>query len=113
MLNIERVFYGENMQIFTNISTTPKGGEINHAVNASFDDSGNLNFTEHDMGEGVAEFWGRDEYEYFFTIPKHEVAKFTIGSLLTSFNLPQKLTVGDLKTMCDEMKIKYSINSWF
>ena len=47
------------MQIFKNISNTPKGGEINHSVNATFDDDGNLNFTEHDMGDGVAEFWGR------------------------------------------------------
>jgi hypothetical protein len=47
------VFYGENMQIFKNISTAPKGGEINHAVNAKFDEDGNLNFTEHDMGEGM------------------------------------------------------------
>ena len=59
------------MQIFKNISNTPKGGEINHSVNANFDEDGNLNFTEHDMGEGVKEFWGRDEYEYFFTIPKN------------------------------------------
>ena len=107
------MFYGENMQIFKNISNTPKGGEINHSVNATFDDDGNLNFTEHDMGEGVKEFWGRDEYEYFFTIPEKEVARFTIGSFLTSFNLAQKVTVGDLKTMCDEMKIKYLVNSWF
>ena len=48
------------MQIFKNISTAPKGGEINHAVNAKFDEDGNLNFTEHDMGEGVKEFWGLD-----------------------------------------------------
>ena len=40
------------MQIFQNISNTPAGGEINHSVNAKFDEDGNLNFTEHDMGEG-------------------------------------------------------------
>ena len=101
------------MQIFKNISTTPKGGKINHSVNAKFDEHGNLNFTEHDMGDGVTEFWGRDEYEYFLMIPEKEVARFTIGSFLTSFNLGQKVTVGDLKTMCDEMKIKYLVNSWF
>lgn len=113
MLNFERVFYGENMQIFKNVSKTPNGGEIDHSVSASFDDDGNLNFDEHDMGEGVKEFWGRDEYEYFFSIPQKEVARFVIGSFLTSFNLDKKVTVGDLKTMCDELKIKYQTNYWF
>jgi len=101
------------MQIYQQISTAPKGGEIDHSVSVSFDDDGNLNFTEHDMGEGVKEFWGRDEYEYFFSVPQKEVAKFIIGSFLTSFNLVTKLTVGDLKTMCDEMKIQYQTNYWF
>ena len=31
------------MQIFKNISNTPAGGEINHSVNATFDEDGNLN----------------------------------------------------------------------
>ena len=85
------------MQIFKNISTTPKGRKINDSVNAGFNEDGDLNFTEHDMSDGVTEFWGRDEYEYCFTISEKEVARFTIGSFLTSFNLDQKVTVGDLK----------------
>ena len=100
------------MKVFDSEFET-RDGKIYHSVHVDWDDKGNLHFMEHDLGEGVKGFWGEDEYEYFFTIPEKEVARFTIGSFLTSFNLGQKVTVGDLKTMCDEMKIKYLVNSWF
>ena len=99
------------MQIFNTIINTPDG-EINHSVDASFDNDGNLHFTEHDMGSGVLGFWGRDEYEYFLTIPQKEMAKFVIGSFTTSFNLPKNISVSDLRNMCDELEIQYSTDYW-
>ena len=35
-------------------------GKINHNVHCDFDNQGNLHFCEHDLGEGVKEFWGTD-----------------------------------------------------
>ena len=36
-----------------------------------------------------------------------------IGSFFTSFNLGHNVTVGDLRAMCDELKIKYNEDQWF
>ena len=52
------------MQVFKCEINNPNG-KINHNVHCDWDDQGNLHFCEHDLGEGVKEFWGTDEYEYF------------------------------------------------
>ena len=99
------------MQIFNTVINTPDG-DINHSVDASFDSDGNLHFTEHDMGDGVSGFWGRDEYEYFLNIPQKEMAKFVMGSFIVSFNASKNISVADLRDMCDELQIKYSTDFW-
>ena len=49
------------MQVFKCEINNPKG-KINHNVHCDWDDQGNLHFCEHDLGDGVKEFWGTDEY---------------------------------------------------
>ena len=68
------------MKIFEcNINAT--NGEIHHNVHADWDDKGNLHFTEHDLGEGVKGFWGRDEYEYFFTVDANDDGTISVWNL--------------------------------
>ena len=93
----------ENMQVFKcNL------GKINHNVHCDFDNQGNLHFCEHDLGEGVEEFWGTDEYEYFMTVHQKHVAKFIICCFWKAFNFEEKFTVEDLRNLCDEFKVEYS-----
>ena len=65
------------MQVFKCEINKPNG-KINHNVHCDWDDQGNLHFCEHDLGEGVKEIWGTDEYEYFMMIHQKDVAKFIL-----------------------------------
>ena len=102
----------KTMKIFEcNINAT--NGEIHHNVHADWDDKGNLHFTEHDLGEGVKGFWGRDEYEYFFTIDANDVPKFILCALWRGFTFEERMSVADLRNLCDTYDIKYQTDSWF
>ena len=61
------------MKVFDSEFKTPDG-KINHSVHVDWDDKGNLHFVEHDLGEGVKGFWGKDEYEYFFMVHQKDVS---------------------------------------
>ena len=71
------------MQVFKCEINNPNG-KINHNVHCDWDDQGNLHFCEHDLGEGVRDFWGTDEYEYFMMIHQKDVAKFILCSFWIS-----------------------------
>ena len=99
------------MQIFKCEYDLPKG-KINHNVYADWDDKGNLHFTEHDLGAGVKAVWGNDEYEYFLMIQQKDVAKFLLYCLWKGFTFEERMTVGDLRKICDDQNIKYETDFW-
>jgi hypothetical protein len=105
-------FMEKNMQIFESTYNTAKG-DINHNVHVDWDDKENLHFTEHDLGEGVKGFWGRDEYEYFFTVDANHVPKFVLCALWRGFTFEERMSVADLRNLCDTYEIKYQTDSWF
>ena len=104
-------FMEKNMQIFTSELDQP-GGKINHYVHADWDDKGNLHFVEQDIGDGVKQFWGTDKYEYFFTVLHTDVMKFIQYCFWKGFTFQEKMTVGILRDMCDELEIKYETDCW-
>ena len=104
-------FMEKNMQVFKCEINNPNG-KINHNVHCDWDDQGNLHFCEHDLGEGVKEFWGTDEYEYFMMIHQKDVAKFVLCSFWKGFTFEERFTVKDLRKLCDEYKIEYSTDFW-
>ena len=87
-------------------------GDIHHQVHADWDSKGNLHFSEIDEGEGVKECWNRDKYEYFFMVEKKDVAKFFLYCLWKGFTFEDRLTVADLKDVCDEVGVKYQTDFW-
>ena len=99
------------MQVFKCEIDNPNG-KINHNVHCDWDDQGNLHFCEHDLGEGVKEFWGTDEYEYFMMIHQKDVAKFVLCSFWKGFTFEERFTVKNLRELCDEYKIEYSTDFW-
>jgi hypothetical protein len=100
-----------NMKIYEyNFETA--NGDIHHQVHVDWDSKGNLHFAEIDEGEGVKEWWNRDKYEYFFMVEQKDVAKFFLYCLWKGFTLEGRLTVADLKDMCDEVDIKYQTDFW-
>ena len=101
----------KKMQVFKCEIKNPNG-KINHNVHCNWDDQGNLHFYEHDLGKGVKEFWGTDEYEYFMMIHQKDVAKFILYSFWKGFTFEERFTVGDLRKLCDEHKIEYSTDFW-
>tara|TARA_A100000164_G_scaffold319217_1_gene300656 strand:+ start:234 stop:548 length:315 start_codon:yes stop_codon:yes gene_type:complete len=102
----------KNMQVFKCEFNFPQG-KVNHNVHVDWDDKGNLHFCEHDLGEGVQEFWGTDEYEYFMMIHQKDVAKFILCSFWKGFTFEERFTVKDLRELCDEYEIEYSTDNWF
>ena len=99
------------MQVFKCEINNPNG-KINHNVHCDWDDQGNLHFCEHDLGDGVKEFWGTDEYEYFMMIHQKDVAKFILCSFWKGFTFEERFTVKDLRALCDEYDIEYSTDFW-
>ena len=70
------------------------------------------NFVYHDLGEGVKEFWGTDEYEYFMMIHQKDVAKFVLCCLWKGFTFEERLSVSELRKLCDEYDINYETDNW-
>ena len=105
-------FMEKNMQVFKCEINNPSG-IINHNVHCDWDDQGNLHFCEHDLGDGVKEFWGTDEYEYFMMIHQKDVAKFVLCSFWKGFTFEERFTVKELRELCDEYEIEYSTDNWF
>ena len=99
------------MQIFTRL-LNPAGATINHNVHCDWDDKGNLHFVEQDTREGVKQIWGTDKYEYFFTVINTDVMKFIQSCFWKGFTFEERMTVGILRDMCDELEIKYETDYW-
>tara|TARA_Y200000002_G_scaffold60126_1_gene45473 strand:- start:153 stop:494 length:342 start_codon:yes stop_codon:yes gene_type:complete len=113
MLSYEQIYYGGNsMNVFT-CDIDSNEGKINHKVFVDWDDKGNLHFCEHDLGDGVASFWGANEYEYFFMVHQKDVAKFILLCFWKGFTFEERFSVADLKELCEEHDIKYDTDSWF
>ena len=87
-------------------------GNINHNVHADWDEKGNLHFSEHDLGDGVKGFWGTDEYEYFMMIHQEYVPKFVLCCLWKGFTFEGRLSVSELRKLCEEYDIKYKTDNW-
>lgn len=104
-------FMEKNMQIFK-CEINNLNGKINHNVHCDWDNQGNLHFCEQDLGEGVKEFWGTDEYEYFMMIPQKNVAKFILCSFWKGFTFEERFTVKNLRELCDEYEIEYQTDFW-
>ena len=83
-----------------------------HTVYCEYGGMGDLTLSSFHYGSDVEDFWGNDEYEYYFTIQKKDVAKFFINCLAKGFNYEEKFTLKNLKEMCDEYNIEYINNSW-
>ena len=71
-----------------------------------------LVLSSYHYGSDVEDFWGNDEYEYYFIIDKDDVPKFLLESLTKGFNTEEKFTLHDLKDMCDEKEIKYTTDCY-
>ena len=67
----------KNMQVFKCEYDLPQG-KINHNVHVDWDDKGNLHITEQDLGDGVKQIWGTDEYEYFMMIHQKHVKIYSM-----------------------------------
>ena len=100
-----------NMKIFEcNFNTA--NGDIHHNVHADWDDKGNLNFAEIDKDKGVEAIWNSDKYEFFFTVNADDVPKFVLCALWKGFTFDERLTVAELRELCDMYEIKYQTDFW-
>ena len=104
-------FMEKNMQIFECTYNTANG-DINHNVHVDWDDKGNLNFAEIDKGKGVEAIWNSNQYEYFFTVDANDVPKFVLYTLWKGFTFDERLTVAELRELCDTYEIKYQTDFW-
>ena len=87
-------------------------GDAFCSIRAAFDSNDNLQIDGQDMGPLVEQFFGDSDYEYYVTIPKNEVQKFTLELLKKAFNQNEALGYYDLIKVCDANKINYSKNYW-
>ncbi len=83
-----------------------------HTVYCQYGGMGDLTLSSFHYGSDVKDFWGNDEYEYYFTILKKDVAKFFINCLKKGFNSDERFTLKKLKHMCDKLNIEYRTNTW-
>mgnify|MGYP001273277492 FL=1 len=83
-----------------------------YSVYGEYGINGDLILSDYHYGYDVKQFWGNDEYEYYFIIDKDDVQKFVLESLTKGFNTEEKFTLHDLKDMCDEKEIKYTTDTY-
>lgn len=83
-----------------------------HSVYGEYGVNGDLVLSSFHYGSDVEEFWGNDEYEYYFIIEKDNVPKFVLEILTKGFNFEKKFTLHDLEKICDEKEIKYTTTSY-
>ena len=79
-----------------------------HTVYAGYYPDGDLKISDYQYGGSVETFWNNDEVEYYLTIPKDEMPKFTVELLAKVFNAGEKFGIHQLKDMCEAKGIKYS-----
>ena len=83
-----------------------------YSVYGEYGINGDLILSDYHYGSDVKQFWGNDEYEYYFIIDKDDVQRFVLESLTKGFNTEEKFTLHDLKDMCDEKGIKYTTDTY-
>ena len=89
-----------------------RDGDAFSSIRAAFDANGNLKIDGQDMGPTVEQFFGDSDFEYYLTIPKSEVQKFTLEVLKKTFNQEKQLGFYDLRDICEENGIKHHYNWW-
>tara|TARA_B100001778_G_C18344406_1_gene519052 strand:+ start:169 stop:474 length:306 start_codon:yes stop_codon:yes gene_type:complete len=83
-----------------------------YTVYGNYLGKGDLHLSEFHYGSDVEDFWGNDEYEYYFTILEKGLPEFFLACLTKGFNYKEKFTIESLKAMCDVLKIEYRTNVW-
>ena len=95
--------------------TSPKSKVIylsSYSVYGEYGVNGDLVLSSFHYGSDVEDFWGNDEYEYYFVVDKENLPKFFLNCLSKGFNSEEKFTLHDLQKICDKEGIKYSTNTW-
>ncbi len=83
-----------------------------HTIYCQYVGRGDLTLSSFHNGSDVEDFWGNDEYEYYFTIPGKDAPKFFIKCLAKGFNSEERFTLKNLEEMCNELNIEYRTDSW-
>ena len=83
-----------------------------YSVYGKYGVNGDLVLSSFHYGSDVGDFWGNDEYEYYFVVYKENLHKFFLNCLTKGFNSEEKFTLHDLQKICDKEGIKYSTNTW-
>ena len=83
-----------------------------YSVYGQYGIKGDLILSDFHYGSDVEDFWGNDEYEFYFIIDKNDVPKFLLESLTKGFYSEEKFTLHILKDMCDKKGIKYTTTSY-
>ena len=83
-----------------------------HSVYGEYGVNGDLVLSSFHYGSDVEDFWGNDEYEYYFIIDKENLPKFFLNCLNKGFNSNEKFTLKSLKEMCNKLNIEYRTDTW-
>ena len=57
-----------------------------HSVYGEYGVNGDLVLSSFHYGSDVEDFWGNDEYEYYFVVDKENLPKFFLNCLYKGFN---------------------------
>jgi hypothetical protein len=65
----------------------------------------------HDMGAKVEEFWGRDEYEFWATVPKKAWGELAIA-LIREHLADNSRATDKLRDICEKWDVPHDWDSW-
>lgn len=82
-------------------------------VHASFDEKGDLVFTEIDYGPGARKFNGSDELESMLIVEAEHVDSFILEVCKAAFGQRRQMTLRRLERICINAGIEFRrLNSW-
>ena len=88
-----------------------KRGTTSIYIDARIEDSGDLRFSGQDIGEAPEQIFGKDDYEYWLTVPAAEKDRLLLA-LIEKIYRGKASVVSEMREFLDERNIPYGFQTY-
>ena len=93
------------------INLVSQSGSTSIYIDARIEDNGDLRFSGQDIGEAPEQIFGKDDYEYWLTIPAAEKDRLLL-SLIEKIYKGNASVISEMKEFLDERNIPYGFQTY-
>ena len=88
-----------------------QGGSTSIHIDVRVEEDGDLLFSGQDIGEAPEQIFGKDEYEYWLTVPAAEKDRLLLA-LIEKIHKGNALVVSEMKEFLEERNIPYGFHTY-